>query len=331
MGYEVLDSTGAASGRPDDEPPAAMDVIARDAPPTITSTNTTTRRPPIGVVALVVAALVLGAGTGGLAVRRYDEVQQRQARQSVLIADAQLLNSRPPKVTGATTATLSARLTNHGPLPITIVTAAGAMPAGITAEVVNASHDASSTAGLEVAPGASRLVSLTVPMLCNRPQDDQDVLLAVRTADRRVRQIAVGTDLGGRLTVRAAGCDAGRIGQSRVTLVGPVSRPSLRLTNLSNQDVRFSIPPVAGFADFPEDRIVKSSTLPPLPVTVRGGTSLDVRLTISAVRCRHDISALRNGIRLPVTAISADYGLASTNVDIAALVGSAVARACAKR
>ena len=99
----------------------------------------------------------------------------------------------------------------------------------------------------------------------------------------------------------------------------------LLLTNDSNVDLQFTLSGAIGPAEF-NGPIITVSTLPAMPVRVRAGTSLDVQLLVRARRCLGDISVVSGSSYLNV-----DSSASSTNVDIAALVGAAVARACAKR
>ena len=210
---------------------------------------------------------------------------------------------------------LTATVSNQGPLPITVVTTPAGGVSGTRVSVVGSSP--------AVQPGASSQVRMHLHVACGRPGTEQTADLSARTADRREHLLPLAASDGAKRLLDA--CNANNGDLVRATVVGAISRPVLRLTNDSNLDLTFTLSGTIGPAEF-NGPIITVATLPAMPVRVRAGTSLDVQLVVRARRCLGDISLVSGNSYLNV-----DSSASSTNVDIAALVGAAVARACAKR
>ena len=119
---------------------------------------------------------------------------------------------------------------------------------------------------------------------------------------------------------------SGHAQDSQAALIGSIARPLLRLRNDSDVDLEFTRSGII-------DPLITVSTRPDMPIRVRARTSRDLHLVVKARRCPSDISLLSSGSYLNIDSAGADTDSipASAGVDISALVGAAVAKACAKR
>jgi hypothetical protein len=345
MGYEVLDSGGSAgrgsppqlggsgsgssggpgsSGGTDDGSRAAVDILELDVSATVADEPRAERRltrSGIAVSALVLAALLAGALIGGLVTQRREEDQQRRARAATIAATG--IVSELTSDSGGSVAVLTSRLVNHGPLPIEVVTTGGARPLGTTVSMV-----ADSTT---VDAGDTALLRVTAPLDCNESDVQDDVTVAVRTADQRMHQVSLLMPFGTGQTLRGAVCeDSGEPLSVEASLGSSINRPSLRLTNNGRTDLRISI--VNGAALPPAEDggpIATVTTVPSMPLLVRAGDSREVRLVVRVRRCLNDLARLANGNYLELESISSrNISRPFDRVDIGPVIGAAMSRTC---
>ena len=340
MGYEVLDSRGEATSRPDDAALAAVDVVDLGALPhpvdeplpapwpvvrqRLTAAVSSVIKAPMSakrVAVLVVAALAIGAVVSGVVVRRHDYDQQRLAQNAVLSVNAVLHDFSPGDFGANPMATVIADLKNYGPSPVRVVTTPDGQLEGVRVRLVSTPP--------EVAPGGTARVSLSVPVDCDGPGADPTFTVPLLTGDQR--RHAVPVELNG-VSVRSVYCDRGHSQDVQAAVVGSISRPLLRLTNDSDRAkvlvVRADQEPVATVPG----PLVTITTLPAGPVDVPAGRSVDLRLQVSARECPRELAAIASFSSITVAEINRDGSSSSAmGVDVGALVGAAVVRACAKR
>ena len=321
MGFEVLDSRGPATSRPDDVSSAAVDVVQLDdSPATAIVRPHIDRRATARVGALVVVALVLGVGLGGLAVRRHEQDQQRQAQNAVLSVSA-IFNNLSSAETGViTTATVVADLTNYGPVPVRVVTTTADQPESIRVQLF--------TSPPEVAPGGTARVSLSVPINCDVDDADPRVTVPVLTRDQRRHDVPV--ELNG-MSLPGAIC-SGHTQNIQAAVIGSITRPLLRLTNNSDRTRGFVLKSDRGPDLTVLGPLISITTLPGTPVNVPAGRRVDLRLLVTARDCPRDLTALAGLPHLTVEETSRnDFANSGVGVDVTALVGAAVAKACDQR
>ncbi len=340
MGYEVLDSRGEATSRPDDAAPAAVDVVDLGALPhpvdeplpapwpvvrqrLIAAVISVIKAPMSAkrVVVLVVAALAIGAVVSGVVVRRHEEDQQRQAQNAVLSVNTDFNDFLPANNGANTTATVIADLKNYGPAPVRVVTTPDGQQDGVRVQLFSSPP--------EVAPGGTARVSLSVPVDCDGPGADPTITVPLLTGDQRRHEVPV--ELNG-MSLLGFYCNSGHGQDIQAAVVGSIWRPLLRLTNDSDRTkvfvVRDDQEPVATVPG----PLVTITTLPAGPVDVPAGRSVDLRLQVSARECPRELSAIASFSSITVAEINRDGSSSSAvGVDVGALVGAAVARACAKR
>lgn len=340
MGYEVLDSRGEATSRPDDAAPAAVDVEDLGALPhpvdeplpapwpvvrqRLTAAVISVIKAPMSakrVVVLVVAALAIGAVVSGVVVRRHEEDQQRQAQNAVLSVNTDFNDFLPANDGANTTATVIADLKNYGPGPVRVVTTPDGQQDGVRVQLFSSPP--------EVAPGGTARVSLSVPVDCDGPGADPTITVPLLTGDQRRHEVPV--ELNG-MSLLGSYCNSGHGQDIQAAVVGSIWRPLLRLTNDSDRTkvfvVRNDQEPVATVPG----PLVTITTLPAGPVDVPAGRSVDLRLQVSARECPRELSAIASFSSITVAEINRDGSSSSAmGVDVGALVGAAVARACAKR
>ena len=339
MGYEVLDSRGLATSRPDDESPTAVDVVDLGASPhpidepppsprpvvrqRLTAAVTSAIKAPMTarrVAVLSVAALAIGAVVSGVVVRRHEEDQQRLAQNAALSVTAVLHDFLPGDFGANPIATVIADLKNYGPVPVRLVTTPDDQQDGVHVRLVSTPP--------EVAPGSTARVSLSVPIDCDGKGTDPTFTVALRTGDQRRHEVPV--ELNG-VSVRSVYCDRGHSQDMQAAVVGSISRPLLRLTNDSDRTRVFLVKADEQPVGTVLGPLIRITTLPAGPVDVPPGRSVEVRLQVSARECPRDLSTLAAFSSLLIDEVSGGTSSTGMGVDIGALVGAAVARACAKR
>ena len=276
------------------------------------------------VVVLVVAALAIGAVGSGVVVRRHEEDQQRHAQNAVLSVNTDFNDFLPANDGANTTATVIADLKNYGPAPVRVVTTPDGQQDGVRVQLFSSPP--------EVAPGGTARVSLSVPVDCDGPGADPTITVPLLTGDQRRHEVPV--ELNG-MSLLGFYCNSGHSGHGQdiqAAVVGSIWRPLLRLTNDSDRTkvfvVRDDQEPVATVPG----PLVTITTLPAGPVDVPAGRSVDLRLQVSARECPRELSAIASFSSITVAEINRDGSSSSAmGVDVGALVGAAVARACAKR
>jgi len=131
------------------------------------------------------------------------------------------------------------------------------------------------------------------------------------------------------LSLRGYHCNG--IQDLSATLIGSITRPLLRLTNNSDTTRGFVLKSDQGPDLTVLGPLISITTLPETPVDVPAGRSVDLRLLVTARDCPRDLSAF-SGMYLTVQQTGrTDFANSAVGVDVAALVGAAVAKACAKR
>jgi hypothetical protein len=344
MGYEVLDS---GSGRPTDPrrgpSSAPLDVVDLDDLPPEGGPGAGGGRydgPPLGAFARLsrsvaetppparrllggaLAAVLVGAMVGGVAVRGYDDRQAAAADRARLSAVASVKTVGPAP--GATQDEVQlralARVSNLGPLPIRVVTGQS-LPSDPTIDVLESSP--------EVAPGDEADLSITATVRCRSLLLDLDIVVPVLTADGRRHGLPL-------LGLGDAGATDALCQRSydpvQVQLSGSLDRPVLEITNDGPRDLDFTITADEMSQEGPErSPLVTLTTDPSTPVSVRARGSRSVSLVLTARRCVRDLSRLPDGIYLLVEGrLPADNAVVATNgANLSALTGAAVARACA--
>ncbi len=345
MGYEVLDSAGRATDLPDDARPQRVDVLDLDfatqegatdadavpalapqvrrwlteAGPLLAAASSTGRR----TLRVVTGSLVVGAVLSGLAIHANDERTARRAQRSVLAVDASGVDinvdaSSPDKVSIGTTA----RVTNHGPAPILVLT--GTTPAGL---IVAANGTSTTTV-----PGGGRgLVKATLVVDCHATAPVPVPLVRVRTADGRRHDVPLELGAFGSTPLREAVCQGSQSQSVEVSLSGSLERPVLQLTNRSTHDQRVTVNGLL-ITDADNKPLVTTATSPAGPLVVRAGARRDVRVTVRAVQCVREVATLTGAGYLAIDVVPADGGVQQSGqgVDLSPLVGAAVARACSR-
>lgn len=336
MGYEVLDSRG--EGGPGPAPAGTtgdLEVVdlgseqvgdqPRGLPRLLGAEHggANRARRAAQVAALVFASLAAGGAVGGFVVRRHEQSQQRQAQRAVFAADAVISDVSSAGSGDPPRAVVTARFTNHGQLPVRVATDAASQPVGTTVYVVSRTP--------VVPAGATVLVSVTLPVTCNQQGLPLKALLSVRTADGRLHRLALeSTALGGGSSLEQVACQGSAADATRVVLHGPISRPLLQLTNQAGQNVRFTITSDGGAGTLNGERLVTVATIPALPIVLRGGAGVELRLLVSARRCPLDLADIQSGAYLQVEGVATTgSGRFTAGADISGLVGAAIARACA--
>ena len=332
MGYEVLDSGGESTSRPDAGAPADVVVLDLDslpepeptpapwlrrrlaAAPEAATAPVTLRR----TAAVVAASLALGAVGGGVLVSRHDRAQQRGAERAALVVQVSTTNvSSTNGGASSTIAHITTQLTNHGPLPVQVLT--GTSATGVNVDVLGASP--------QVAAGGQKLVMVLIPVDCGSQSPDPKVALPVRTADQRRHDVQVDLTQPGS-SLRDSVCN-GPNNPVGAQLTGPIARPVLRITNSGAEQMRFTISSNLGVGNSQADIVVR--TVPTVPVVVRAGSTLDLGLSVTARRCPPDLASWANGSYLSVDGLSPNgTSNPAAGVDLGSLVGAAVARACAR-
>ena len=357
MGYEVLDSSGRATDGPAGARPPHLDVLdldlgldagiaPRDDQPepwgpqarrwlaaaaatggravvagvrAVAAAPLTVRR----TLAVVTSSLLVGGLVGAAVMHRHDDGAGRRAQRAVLAVDASGTDVNVS--TGPDTVAIinTVRVTNHGPLPVRVVT--GTSRTGLVVA-------ATGTTDVAVPAGARGTVTATFVVDCQAATLVPVPVLQVRTADGRRHDVPLEIGVFGGTPVREAVCEGSQGRGVDASLSGSVQRPVLRLTNPGAHDQRVTLPSVL-MSDADGRPLVTATTVPAGPLVVPGRGLRDVRLTVRVARCPREVAALTGIGYLSLDVAPTDGGAPTTGgqgVDLGPLVGVALARACSR-
>ncbi len=342
MGYEVLDSAGRATDLPDDARPPHVDVLDLDgldvdareadeqpalapqvrrwlteAGPLLAAASSTARR----TLRVVTGSLVIGAVASGIAIHANDERTARRAQRTVLAVDASSTNVEVSSTPDAATIVSTARVTNHGPAAIQVVT--GTSRTGL---VVAALGQGSET----VPAGARGTVRVTLVLDCQAATLVPVPVLQVRTADGRSHDVPLEIGAFGDTPLRDAVCGGAQVQTIDASVTGSLDRPVLQLSNRSAKNQTVTVNRV--LTSDPDGRpLVTASTVPAGPLVVPANGHRDVRVMVQVARCLRDVTAV-TGVGYVSLDITPTDGGPVTNggVDVGPLVGVAATRACSR-
>lgn len=172
------------------------------------------------ILTVVTGSMVAGALLGAVAAHAHDGAA-RWAQRGVLAVDA---TAPDLTVSGRDTLTIetTARVTNHGPTPIQVVT--GTSRTGLVVAPTG-------TAGTTVPAGARGSVRATLVVDCQAATLVPMPLLQVRTADGRHHDVPLEVGAFGSTPLREAVCQGSQAQSVAAAVTGPLERPVLRLTN----------------------------------------------------------------------------------------------------
>ncbi len=343
MGYEVLDSAGRATDLPDDARPPHVDVLDLDpdlddgalpadeqpalapqvrrwlteAGPLLAAASSTARR----TLRVVSGSLVVGAVLSGLAIHANDESTARRAQRSVLAVDAAGTDLNVDVGPDTATIATTARVTNHGPAPIRVVT--GTSRTGLVVTSIG-------TAATTVPAGARGTVKATLVVDCGAATLVPMPILQVRTADGRSHDVPLELGAFGSTPLREAVCGGSQGPNVDASLTGSLDRPVLQLTNRTAKDQTVTVNRVLT-SDGDGRPLVTVSTVPAGPLVVRANGHRDVRIVLRVARCLRDVTAVNGVGYLPLDVTPTGGGPPlSSGVDAGPLVGVALARACSR-
>lgn len=337
MGYEVLDAGGARDGGGAGLAP--IDVVALDDLPDPAGPSgrppgrprippwarrAAARLTPVLAVVLV-AALSLGlAGGAWFAHRRSVSVQEAAARSTVSAFALAVGFDGDVGTDEQTVGTVAVRVFNVGGRSLSIAAAQG-----VGALVDTASRVTVITGDGLVQPGRDALVRVRVPVHCDAPTAVH-LSVPVRSPDGTLHELPVrDTDQGVLTQVSQAVCARTEpIDPVSVQLVGTLSRPVLQVTNASDRPVTVGL--AEGSALMPTASMHLTLTPEPaLPVTVPARGSRQVALRLQVRGCHRDLAALADGgAGYFGLQIQGPEELNQMGVDVSAIVGAALERAC---
>ena len=359
MGYEVLD--GRTPGRPGDAPeavaPGAVEVtdladLAEPAP------ATRLRRGPgrgpgrgharmavVAVIALVVG-LAAGAWSGSVQRDRAPTAAE-SARLAVLATTDGSTALEADRETGVATARLQVRVLNLGAGTISVLARSGDGGGPKAGESVTMLP-----AAVAIHPGQVHQVPVLVAVDCQAGtttvpkvtvRSDDGVVHAVPVKDAQLEEYRMAAQ---------EGCAPVSDARHRflASLTGPVSAPTLVLTNNSDQPIAVSVSTESSIRPRPGELIANSTsgglepvpadasglgislaTTPALPVRLPAGATQRVAVRLSVDRCLSqkvlgDAGELALA-GLPVTS-SSPIAWATSYVDLGPALGAAVAQVC---
>lgn len=302
MGYEVLGSGGVAGAGPAAADTPVEEVVelwsqdeAGSGGPAPSGRLQTRRRWPgrrwVGIAAVAaVAALV-----SGLVMDHRDATRHRHQESAALHAAATVTGSRTSQGDrggegdsgGASVTSLTAELSNYGPVPVTVVV--GSTPDGRQVSLPDGVSPV-------VSGGGHLQVDLQLRDPCRSDLPRPRAALPVRTADGTSHDLALTTS-GGDLSFGRTSCGAPTqvVPDVAITaeVTGTMHRPVRRLSNLSQVPVRFELLGGSSFTPAQPFSAVRVSTRPALPISVPAGGVEDVVLDLVAERCERDLGRIR--------------------------------------
>lgn len=272
----------------------------------------------VGLVTVLVTGLVAGSAWAG-----HVHDRQRAAERSATLAVTALADSwtRVPW-TRRPVADVVVRVVNTGPLPVDVVgSTLGDRPRS-TRPYVRPLVD-----GLRVARGDELSISVLQRLDCSSGVP-VPLAVPVRTADGVVHQVPVRRGGPGQL-VPSQVCDEARpdLGVT-ARLTGSLRDPVVELRNPSSGTVLVTVETPG------KGRPVQVSTTPPVPVDVEPDATLRVGLSVRAPTCVRDAAVVQAAGNLTLEARSLPTMGApapqsqSVRLDVSALVGAAMQRAC---
>jgi len=341
MGFEVLDVgtrqpppvgsawTGSHSADADvvdldalPEPPPDDDLPGPGGPSWLRRPTVTRGRLALALVAVLVTGLVVGAAWAGRVHERERAVERSATLAVTALADSwtRVPWTRRPVVD------VVVRLVNTGPLPVDVVgSTLGDRPR------TGRPYVRPLIGGLRVDPGDELSISVLQRLDCSSTVP-VSLAVPVRTADGVVHQVPVRRG-GVEGLVPQQACQEGQDLGVTVRLAGSLDRPVIELRNPSSGPVIVTVDPLVPLG---QARPVLVSTTPRLPVDVDPG-SRRLALSIRAPACIADPAEVQAAGDLALVARSlpseASIGLPaparqSLRLDVSALVGAAVQRAC---
>ena len=341
MGYEVLDSCGRATDLPDDARPPPVDVLEFDdgaaradekpalapqvrrwlteAGPLLAAASSTARR----TLRVVTGSLLVGATLAGVAIHANDERTARRSDRAALAVD--ISGTDPSVSTSSDSATIvtTARVTNHGPKPIQVVT--GTSRTGLVVASIG-----TGTTGTTVPAGARGTVKATLAVDCGATTMVPVPILQVRTADGRSHDVPLELGVFGSTPLREAVCGGSQNQNVDASVTGSLDRPVLQLTNRSAKDQRVKVNGML-LSDGANRPLVTVLTVPAGPLLVRAHGHRDVRLTVRVARCLREAAAVSRIGYVSLDFTPTDGGpVANSGVDVGPLVGAALAGACSR-
>src|SRR3954451_13218668 len=313
---DVVDLDALPEPPPDDDRPESGGSSWLRAP------TMTRGRVAFSLVAVLVTGLVAGAAWAGRVHER-----ERAAERSATLAVKALADSgtRVPW-TRRPVVDVVVRLVNTGPLPVDVVgSTLGDRPRA------GRPYVRPLLGGLRIDEGDELAISVLQRLDCSSAVP-MSLAVPVRTADGVVHRVPVRRGGAERLIPTQA-CEAGQDLGVTVRLAGALDRPVIELRNPSSGPVVVTVDPLVPLG---QARPVLVSTTPKLPVDVEPG-SRRLALSIRAPACIADPAQLQAAGDLALVARSLpsepSIGLTSParqslHVDMSALVGAAVQRAC---
>lgn len=331
MGHEVLSSRGddgptpASSGSWTDGPVEFVELDDGDpvtpAPPAPAGpAGVAWRSQGVRLVAVAVGAAVLS----GALVQKHASDERGRESASVLAASASVSELRTDPRNGADVIIqLTARVQNYGPAPVRVE------PGGDDGRTVGAGPD-----GVRVVPaGGALVVPVSLVVRCGAGAAPPPESVALTTTDGRAHEVPLLYGFTPSVTEHACPDTVGGAGGIDVSgvMTGTLQRPILRLISRSPRPVLVRLEgggPSSPDQPFPAVRITTSPRLP-LRLPARGRA--DVVLQLTPDGCVRDVDTLKplNTMMLTASADAPDELMSLEVEGFAALVGAAVARACA--
>jgi hypothetical protein len=357
MGYEVLDADG--SGRAvTPVPGAAAEVVAledlpdpragldeaprparqapvwlaRRLPEVRRSQGASTPSRPWRLLAGLCAACAVAGVIVGMVWSGHHASQVRLAEaRGAVSAFATLVSANRVPTSQGPAADLSVRVYNVGSSPLKLVTTPR------DARLTFTSPEVSISSGTDtVKPNTSETVTTRILLDCDKT-DALQATVPVAPPDGTVHQLAVANDESQPLPVPAELCNE-RPGQYQtldVNLGGTLAHPLLRLQNATTRDVTASWAFEGGSGGFgPDRRDVQLTSDPALPLILGPHEARTVALNVVVRSCGADkpleeytsLGFVNLHVQFTDGWQEPDYG--ADGVDLSAIVGAAVQRAC---
>jgi hypothetical protein len=275
----------------------------------------------------VASALVVGLIAGGLFTRQHERAVQAEADRGVAMVTGELASLDDGGRTYDRTLSLTVRLLNLGPLPVSLVTTGPAARPTPEAPRVRVSIGSNP----QVRAGGTLLASVTARMDCDSGHPAWP-RVQVRSGNGQVHDVRLLES--GMLAGSPEGY-CSMIEQSSRTplaaeLVGSLSRPVVRVTNPSRQSAQ--VLPVLNEAT---DMLVAASFRPAGPQEVAAGQTRSFAMDVRVARCETDVAqrtqAQSSNSYLEVRVLSTGNGSPdATGVDVGAVIGAHLERACTR-
>jgi hypothetical protein len=353
MGYEVLDVgppgpppggsgpdaqlAGSGGGVPGSPHPAAepevvdLDELPDPVPPPDPSPPSRLAGPTaVRVRTAVVLAVVLAAGlvTGATWAGTVDRRERTAERQATLAVTALSDSWSRVRWIRRPVVDVVVRVVNTGPLPVDVVGSSFGDPPRPGGPYVR-----SLGAGLRVGPGDELAVSMLQRLDCSSAVA-LTLELPIRTADGVVHQVAVRRGGPERLLPRQVCLEGTEDLGVTGTVEGTLRHPMVQLRNPASRPVTILEDPLVPLA---QARPVIIRTTPRLPLSIAAGGTRWLTLEVRASGCTNLVEA-QAAAHLGLIALSnvpgsgqgssLDTQRQPVDVDLSAVVGAAVQRAC---